>query len=142
MSYEKSCGAVLVRNNSGRTEYLLVLNQKGKAIGHWGFPKGHVEANETEHETAKREIFEETGIKAEFIDGFREVSTYSPEEGVTKDVVYFLANPVNDDITIQESEIADFLWCDFGTAQKTLTFDNDILKKANRFLIEKEIISI
>lgn len=134
MNYEKSCGAVLIRENGGKTEYLLVLNRKGNAVGHWGFPKGHVEANETEHETAKREIFEETGIKAEFIDGFREVSTYSPKEGVTKDAVYFLAKPVNGGITLQESEIADFLWCDFETAEKTLSYDCRVLEKADRFL--------
>ena len=32
---------------------------------HWGFPKGHVEKDETDEETAKREVLEETGLKVE-----------------------------------------------------------------------------
>jgi 8-oxo-dGTP pyrophosphatase MutT (NUDIX family) len=35
----------------------------------WGFPKGHVEGNETDEEAARREIQEETGLRnLELID--------------------------------------------------------------------------
>ena len=40
-------------------------------LGHWGFPKGHIEKDETEYETALREVKEETNIDARIIDGFR-----------------------------------------------------------------------
>ena len=43
MKHEKSCGAVIIKNNK-----VLVLQQ---VAGHWGFPKGHVEKGETEVET-------------------------------------------------------------------------------------------
>ena len=134
MKYEKSCGAVIFRYNGGTAEYLIILNKKGKAKGHWGFPKGHVEADENEHQTAVREIFEETGITVDFIDGFRMVTKYSPMQGVMKDVVYFLAKSVSDDILIQDTEVADFMWCNFDTAEKKLTFDNLLLKSADEFL--------
>ena len=39
---EKSCGCVIMENN----KVLLIQHR----IGHWGFPKGHVEAGETEKE--------------------------------------------------------------------------------------------
>ena len=46
-------------------------------MGHWGFVKGHVEDNETEKETALRELKEETGLsKVEFIEGFKEKTHY------------------------------------------------------------------
>ena len=35
--------------------------------GHWGFPKGHVEFDETELTAAKRELYEETGISLNFV---------------------------------------------------------------------------
>ena len=39
--------------------YYLILKQ---IQGHWSFPKGHAEKDETTLETAKRELEEETGI--------------------------------------------------------------------------------
>ncbi len=135
MKYEKSCGAVIWRSAGKKHEYLLILNKKGDADGHWGFPKGHVEEGETEEQTAKREILEETGLVADtFTDGFRVVSTYSPAPNVEKDAVYFLCNIENSNISLQESEVAGFRWCDFDSAKKLLTFDDLILKKAECFL--------
>ena len=43
---EKSCGCIITKDN----KVLLIKQTKG----HWGFPKGHVEKNETEIETAIR----------------------------------------------------------------------------------------
>ncbi len=138
MIYEKSCGAVVYRIHEGIREYLLIFNKKGGAKGHWGFPKGHVEGSETEKETAEREIMEETGITAEVDAAFRAVSTYSPREGVMKDVVYFVAEVTNPDIVLQKSEVADFMWADYETAMQTLTHQEGILEKAEAYLIERK----
>ena len=59
MLHEKSCGAIVYRKYHGNLEILLIKHVNS---GHWSFPKGHVEAGETEVETALREIKEETGI--------------------------------------------------------------------------------
>ncbi len=135
MKYEKSCGAVIWRDDMGKREYLLILNKKGAAAGHWGFPKGHIEEGESEEETAKREIFEETGLIAEsFTEGFRVISSYSPAPDTEKDVVYFLCRIDSSDIKLQESEVASFRWCDFDSAKQLLTYDDNILKKAECFL--------
>ena len=50
----KSYG-VIGRNDEGKI--LMVQEQKG----HWGFPKGRKEKGEKPLETARRELFEETG---------------------------------------------------------------------------------
>ena len=133
MIYEKSCGAIVFRKKE-TIEYLIILNKKGNAKGHWGFPKGHTEDGEGEHATAVREIFEETGLSPAFIDGFRTVSRYSPREGVLKEAVYFLAEASADDVKIQKSELADYRWCGFSDAEELLTFDKELLKEADDFL--------
>lgn len=133
MTFEKSCGAVIFRR-ADEIEYLLILNKKGDAEGHWGFPKGHVENNETELQTAKREILEETGLSPKFINGFRAVSQYSPSSDISKDAVYFLAECGDEEITIQKTELADYKWCRLCEALETLTYDADILKSADKFL--------
>ena len=122
MSYEKSCGAVVFRKYHGNIELLLIKHVVG---GHWSFPKGHVEAGETEAETAIREIKEETGIDVELDTSFREVVSYSPKRDTTKDVIYFLGKAKNFQYTPQEEEIAQIKWVEINLAHSSLTYDND-----------------
>ncbi len=122
MQHEKSCGAIVYRKFHGNTELLLIKNQNG---GHWSFPKGHVEADETEEETALREIKEETGIEVILDTSFRHVITYTPKKETTKDVVYFLAKAVTYDYTPQEAEIAQIKWVEINHAASILSYDND-----------------
>ena len=58
--YEKSCGAIVFHRFKDGIKVLLVKNRNGK---YWSFPKGHVEKGESEHQTAAREIKEETGLE-------------------------------------------------------------------------------
>ncbi|WHS97347.1 MAG: Phosphatase NudJ [Pantoea stewartii] len=44
---------------------LLVVEECVNGIATWNQPAGHLEADETLHEAASRELFEETGIRAE-----------------------------------------------------------------------------
>ena len=59
MNYEKSCGAVVYCQKDSDIKYLLVCEHSG----FWVFPKGHMDAGETEKQTALRELQEETGVK-------------------------------------------------------------------------------
>ncbi len=129
---EKSCGAVIWRRNTNRREYLLVRHNGG----HWSFPKGHVEGNETEEETAAREILEETGLTAEIHTGFRRQVTYSPKPGVIKDVIFFTAVPTGGKEHPQESEISQLSWFSFPEAAKQITYatDEEILLAAEAYL--------
>ena len=122
MSYEKSCGAVVFRKYHGNIELLLIKHVVG---GHGSFPKGHVEAGETEEQTALREIKEETGIDVELITTFREVVSYSPKRDTTKDVIYFLGKAKTFQYTPQEEEIAQIKWVEINLAHSFLTYDND-----------------
>ena len=86
--YEKSCGAVIFYRNKQNTKVLLVKNSNGR---YWSFPKGHIENDENEQETALREIKEETGLDVTLAKGFREISEYCPFGKIRKRVVFFLA---------------------------------------------------
>lgn len=129
MQYEKSCGAVVYRKYHGNTEILLIKHVNS---GHWSFPKGHVEAGETEVETAKREIMEETSIEALIDSTLRETVSYSPKKDVQKEVVYFIAKAKNTNFVLQKSEVSEAKWVDINYAYNILTYDNDknIVNKA------------
>lgn len=123
MKYEKSCGAVIFDNDK-----VLVLKQ---VQGHWGFPKGHVENNETEIETAIREIKEETNLDVEINEKFRYVETYSPKENVTKDVVFFVAKKIGGDVKPQEEEVSEIKWVSPKEALELVSYESSkiVMKK-------------
>lgn len=122
MRREKSCGALVFRERGGKLELLLIRHRFG---GHWSFPKGHVEAGENEQQTALREVWEETGLEIELVDGFRHSVEYFPKPYIKKQVVYFLGRAVNDDTRMQEEEISELRWVTIDEAQRMVTFAND-----------------
>ncbi len=132
---EKSCGIVVFRETDGKRFY-LVLKYPG---GHFDFPKGHIENKETEHETARRELYEETGIKdVEFVDGFREEISYIyRRQGKlsNKQVIFFLGKTESEAVEISHEHL-EFFWLTFEDALTKITFDNakNLLKKSEKFL--------
>lgn len=117
MKKEKSCGAIVYNKNN---EVLVVKHN----AGHWDFPKGHMEANENELQTAIREVKEETNIDIELYDNYRYEIYYSPKENVEKTVVFFLARNLSNDTHKQDAEIANIGWFKYEEAMKLLTFDD------------------
>jgi len=128
MKREKSCGAIVFTSEKPH-KVLLIKHQNG---GHWSFPKGHVEEDETETETALREIVEETGLQVNLDTNFRKVVTYSPFDDVLKDVIYFLAYTKSTAIQRQLEEVSDAEWFPLSEAIAKVTYENDkiILKAA------------
>ncbi len=132
MIHEKSCGAIVFTEKDGKRYYLVEQMLRG----HHSFCKGHMEGDETEHQTAAREIMEETGLSVEFVDGFRECIEYSPYKGCVKTVVFFLAAAKGTDVIAQKEEVKEIIWLEFENAMTTLTFDSEkeTLQKAEAFL--------
>lgn len=132
MIKEKSCGAIVYYTHNEEILYLIL---KHKA-GHWAFPKGHVENNETEVETALREIKEETSLIVTIDDGFKVINEYQPTRYSIKKVVYFMARSNTDKVFVQQAEIDNFRWCLYDEAIDLITYENDkkILLKANDYL--------
>ena len=135
-TYEKSCGAILYTRDNGNIEYLVIQNIGGI----FGFPKGHMEENETDMETAIREIYEEVGIIPNFINGFREIDEHPlpDKKSVMKQIVYFLAEYSNQTVTYQKDELIGAERMSFEDAIASLQFDGikKILTKANKFITD------
>ena len=133
---EKSCGAVIYKKENNDYKFLLIYQNNG----FWSFPKGHVEDNEIEEETAIREIKEETNLDVNLDNNFKHKIEYCIEhKNVMKEVVYFIATPKNEDIKPQLSEISEIKWLTYEEAMSIITYDNskDILIKAMEYLNRK-----
>lgn len=122
MTWEKSCGALVVRRERDNYYILMIRHKAG---GSRSFPKGHMEQGESEYATALREVMEETSSRIAIISNFRETVTYSPSPGVMKEVVYFLAFTTEESIHAREGEIAEVEWVPIEKAEACLTHEND-----------------
>ena len=120
---EKSCGCIVIEDGK-----VLLIQQRN---GHWGFPKGHIEADETERNAAIRETKEETNIEVEIKGSRIYTESYITDKGNYKEVIYYIAKKVNGELKRQESEVKAIKWLPIEEALKTITYDNtrDLLKK-------------
>lgn len=123
MKKEKSCGTIIIENNK-----VLLIQQTDNA---WGFPKGHIENNETEQETAIRETKEETNLDVEIISNKKYIINYKINNEIDKEVVLFLAKKTPDKIKKQDEEIKNIRWVDLNQAFDIITYENtkDIYKE-------------
>jgi len=136
---EEISAGVLVYREEEQIKYLLLHYP----AGHWDFPKGHVEEDESMEETALRELKEETGInegEVELKDGFRETIDYLYKkrgELSHKKVIFFLGKTEKEEVEISK-EHQGFIWLPYQKAKQKVTFRNArrLLEKSQDFLEE------
>ncbi len=131
-----SFGVIPFKRTKKDILFLLVRHN----AGHWSFPKGHKEGEESDIKTAEREFFEEVGISHfEIIDKdtfFTEEYFIDTKNKIKKEVKYFLCEVYSCDVSLQKDEIQDFGWFLFDDAINTLTFKEgrSLLKNAYKYL--------
>ncbi|MBR4100176.1 MAG: NUDIX domain-containing protein [Clostridia bacterium] len=137
MITEKSCGAIVYTKESGNIKYVIIRSKEGI----YGFPKGHIEENESETETALREVAEEVGLTVTLISKFRLEDTHTfNRNGETrlKHIVYFLGEYSAQTPTAQETELNGVCLMDYETAMSSFQFENSkrLLTDAHNFLMQ------
>ncbi len=137
MNWEYSCGAVVFTRAGERTLFVIVQEQSGA----YSFPKGHMENNETELETARREVLEETGLDPDFLSGFRAEDEYDLSEnpGTRKRVTYFLAEYKNQTLVPRQGEIRKIHLLPYDQALACFKYEGSrsVLMKAQAFLTQQ-----
>ena len=126
MKLRKAVFIVAYRKNP--IEYLILkrkLHWKG-----WEFPKGGVE-KENLIKAVKRELFEETGLKAKRIIRFPIKGKFKYDKKTQEErnfsgqsYTLFAAEVKNDKITYDKLEHSGYKWLPFNKAIKVLTWNN------------------
>jgi bis(5'-nucleosidyl)-tetraphosphatase len=111
-------GAIVFRTEGDRTAVLLVRSKKDPSI--WVFPKGHIDGDETEEDTAVRETWEEAGV----------IGTLGPPVGAPLEfdsgkepvsVQYFVLRATGEE---PSPEGRDKQWLTIDRALATLAFES------------------
>jgi tRNA nucleotidyltransferase (CCA-adding enzyme) len=139
---DKAIGVIVYFEFPRSTKYLIVKHKKG----HWSFAKGHKEKDESSIQTARRELFEEAGIKeVEFLAKkilAREKYFFNDrnKSKVRKVVSYFIAKSGTSKIRIDNKEIINYKWCTLNAADRILTYrqSRKIIKKVDVLIRNKK----
>jgi len=126
--------------------WLVVQPKAGKhySQGRWQFPKGLIEKGEKAKETARREVEEETGFKAEVLEKVDSLNIFFYDEEknrVFKTISLFLMGYRGKGRKQKKiREIDKVVWLPYEQACKSLTFENEkkALKKAKEILEERK----
>ncbi len=134
---ETSAGGVIFRWH-GETAHVLLIRDRYQ---HWGFPKGHLEGEETPADAALREVREETGL-GDLVLGPRlqTIDWFFRFRGrlIHKYCHFFLIEAPTGDTCPQEEEgITECVWLPLQEAIEAISYDNarEVLRMAAERLL-------
>ena len=86
------------------------LDRRGRLL--WSMPKGHVEPDESQHATAEREVWEETGVAGKVIGELGTIDYWFISEGVRihKTVHHHLLRFVDGHLNDEDPEVTEVTW--------------------------------
>ena len=98
---------------------LLIKRVRGEYVGLWGLPGGKIEKNEHLSEAAIREIFEEAGIQAEFINHLAIVSEHLIKDGnVIQHFLLHICRLTPKSINITNNQEGELSWFDLDMIER------------------------
>ncbi len=138
MITEKSCGAIVYTKDNGSIQYVIIRSKEGI----YGFPKGHMEENESETQTALREVKEEVGLTVALSTKFRSEDAHTfirNGEERLKHIVYFLGEYSAQTPNAQQTELSGVYLMNYETAMSAFQFESSkrLLTDAHNFLMQQ-----
>lgn len=138
-----SAGVIIYRKTSEGLKFLILYH----GGTYWNFPKGRIESEERSFETAIREVFEETGIRAKEMNFNRNFKAYErfvttiKGERVLRIVILYLAETRQAHVRLKPyGHEEGYGWFTYKDALKILGKHEGIeriLRNAYSFLMKK-----
>ena len=128
---ETSAGGLVLdrRGPEARAALIGRLDRRGRLL--WSLPKGHVEAGETEAQTAVREVAEETGIRGNVVGKLGTIDFWFVADGrrIHKTVHHFLLL-ANDavhglELSDEDVEVSEVEWVPLAEVATRLAYADE-----------------
>ena len=133
MPSEFSAGGVVMNDDH---EVVVIVPTRRAADGSrvLALPKGHPDGHESPLEAALREVREEAGVQAEWVQSLGEVRYWYQRGGrrIAKVVEFFLLRYVSGDVEDHDHEVEQARWVPAEEAVATLTYagERDMVRRA------------
>ena len=133
MPSEFSAGGVVMNEDH---EVVVIVPTRRAADGSrvLALPKGHPDGKESPLEAALREVREEAGVQAEWVDSLGEVRYWYQRGGrrIAKVVEFFLLRYVSGDVEDHDHEVEQARWVPAEEAAEMLTYagERDMVRRA------------
>jgi RNA:NAD 2'-phosphotransferase (TPT1/KptA family)/8-oxo-dGTP pyrophosphatase MutT (NUDIX family) len=132
-----NCAGIILFNENF-TETILVETESG----HYSFPKGKREKNESLFKTAVRETVEETGINSDkyYLSDFV-LAEFKKQDSKTPSVLYFIGQLLEKvkTFTFDQEELKNVKWV---SVQNALKMDNSVFKEQRQKVLAKALLEV
>lgn len=127
---ETSAGGLVVKVEDRQAFVALIARRNRNGNIEWCLPKGHLEPGETAQQAARREIFEETGIKGKVIAPLISIDYWFAGAGrrIHKVVHHYLLEATGGAITVDndpDHEAEAAAWVPLDMVSKALVYPNE-----------------
>ena len=124
-----SAGGVVLAEAAPDSQVVLVSRRSARGELQWTLPKGQQEPGESVHQTALREVREETGLRVELLGTLDTIDYWfvwsADRTRYHKFVHYFLMRAVGGDLADHDHEMEDAAWFSQEQARAAMAFENE-----------------
>jgi 8-oxo-dGTP pyrophosphatase MutT (NUDIX family) len=117
----RAAGGIVVKKGQGGGFEVALIYRASRVD--WSFPKGKLEAGETELFCARREVEEETGLVCN-IGSYLGKTEYVDRRHRPKTVKYWIMEPLEGEFEPTD-EVDDMQWVPIDLARHVLTYEHD-----------------
>jgi ADP-ribose pyrophosphatase YjhB (NUDIX family) len=125
---EETSAGGLLRDRAAPDASVVLIgrhDRRGRLL--WSLPKGHMEAGETQEDTAVREVAEETGMQGRVLGRLGSIDFWFTADGrrVHKTVHHFLLVAVGGELSDEDVEVAEVAWVPLAEVAERLAYPTE-----------------
>ncbi len=117
----RAAGGVLIQESDDGLRVLMIHRPR---YDDWSMPKGKADGDETDEDTARREVKEETGFSCRLVEEIA-TSHYVDRKGRPKRVRWYRMEPISYIEFVPNDEVDEVRWVRIDEADELLSYERE-----------------